>query len=123
MVVYDVLTFLQTMAFVCSTCGKAYSPTQNLARHSETHQDPKACHCGEVFSTSEGLKENKRAKHEFRYSCTECSNPVIFARKPGHTKKYHSRKPTSSTTFCSHRKTAKRRHLKVSFFLFLSSFL
>jgi DNA-directed RNA polymerase subunit RPC12/RpoP len=47
MVVYDdVLTFLQTMAFVCSTCGKAYSANQNLARHSETHQDPKACHCG-----------------------------------------------------------------------------
>ena len=94
MVVYDdVLTFLQTMAFVCSTCGKAYSANQNLARHSETHQDPKACHCGEVFSTSEGLKEHKRAKHEFRYSCTECTNPVIFASKSGllgHTRKYHS---------------------------------
>jgi hypothetical protein len=24
----------------------------------------KACHCGEVFSTSEGLKEHKRAKHD-----------------------------------------------------------
>jgi hypothetical protein len=32
MVVYDVLTFLQTKAFVCSTCGKAYSTNQNLAR-------------------------------------------------------------------------------------------
>jgi hypothetical protein len=29
-----------------------------------TLQDPKACHCGEVFSTSEGLKEHKRAKHD-----------------------------------------------------------
>jgi DNA-directed RNA polymerase subunit RPC12/RpoP len=64
MVVYDVLTFLQTMAFVCSTCGKAYSTNQNLARHSETHQDTKACHCGEVFTTSEELKEHKRAKHD-----------------------------------------------------------
>ena len=93
MVVYDVLTFLQTKAFVCSTCGKAYSTNQNLAWHSETHQDPKACHCGEVFSTSEGLKEHKRAKHEFRYSCTKCPNPVIFASKSGllgHTSKYHS---------------------------------
>jgi DNA-directed RNA polymerase subunit RPC12/RpoP len=93
MVVYDVLTFLQTMAFVCSTCGKAYSTNQNLARHSETHQDPKACHSGEVFSTSEGLKEHKRVKHEFRYSCTECPKPVIFASKSGllgHTRKYHS---------------------------------
>ena len=64
-----------------------------VGRHSETHQDPKACHCGEVFSTSEGLKEHKRAKHEFRYSCTECPNPVIFASKSGllgHTRKYHS---------------------------------
>ena len=75
--------------------------------------------------TSEGLIEHKRAKHEFRYSCTECPNPVIFARKPGllgHTRKYHSRKPTSSTTFCAHRKTAKRRRLKVSFFPFFIQF-
>jgi DNA-directed RNA polymerase subunit RPC12/RpoP len=93
MVVYKLLTFLQTMAFVCSTCGKAYSTNQNLARHSEKHQDPKACHCGKVFSTSEGLIEHKRAKHEFRYSCTECPNQVIFASKSGllgHTRKYHS---------------------------------
>ena len=75
---------MQTMAFVCSTCGKAYSTNQNLVRHSETHQDPK---------TSEGLKEHNRAKHEFRYSCTECPNPVIFASKSGllgHTRKYLS---------------------------------
>ena len=32
-------------------------------------------------------------------------------------------KPTSSTTFCAHQKTAKRRRLKVSFFIFFSSFL
>ena len=80
MVVYDVLTFLQTMAFVCSTCGKAYSTNQNLARHSETHQDPKACHCGEVFSTNEGLNEHKRAKHEFRYSCTQSALTQLFSQ-------------------------------------------
>jgi uncharacterized Zn-finger protein len=58
------------MACVCSTCGKAYSTNQNLTQHSETHQDPKACHCGEVLSTSEGLKEHKRAKlSENRWNC------------------------------------------------------
>jgi hypothetical protein len=44
-------------------------------------------------ATSEGLKEYNRAKHEFRYSCTECPNPVIFASKSGllgHTIKYLS---------------------------------
>jgi hypothetical protein len=30
MVVYDVLTFLQTMAFVCSTCGKTYSKSRRV---------------------------------------------------------------------------------------------
>ena len=92
MVVYHVLTFLQTMAFVCSTCGKAYSTYQKLAdtvNHTriQTHATVEKC------STSEGLKEHKRAKHEFRYSCTECPNPVIFASKSGllgHTRKYHS---------------------------------
>ena len=51
MVVYDVITFLQTMAFVCSTCGKAYSTNQNLARHSETHQDLKTCHIWRIKRT------------------------------------------------------------------------
>jgi hypothetical protein len=49
---------------------KHIQPTK-IWHDSETHQDPKACNCGKVFSTSEGLKEHKRAKHEFRYSCTD----------------------------------------------------
>ena len=73
------------MAFVCSTCGKAYSTNQNLARHSETHQDPKACHCGEVFHIWR-IKRTQTSKTwvQIFLHRLECPNPVIFCKQIWH---------------------------------------